>query len=686
VDAPAGTTFYLFGTISDGVGTDDDYTATTLYANVPPTVTLDDPPPGVTVSLGDVYTITWTDSDPDSNAVIYLYWDTDTAWGNGTEGTDWDIITTGLWEDDPNEYGWAVDAPAGSDYYFRAFIHDGPTSDADYTSVSVHVNAAPSITPTEIAPGTQCYQGRTYTITWTDSDPDDDAEISLYWDTDTSSANNTSGDEGTTWGTIAAGISEDDPGDSYDWQVDAPAPGQYHLWFSIADGYATDSEVTANTIEVLESVVVFATHTHDDGVVVRLFDSDPGNGVPSSATVAWSWTEFVWGQTDVVVDAGYVGDQLVNLIMLFGDGTNTADLGIEVTGNAGLTSLIDARTNPQPLGFLVSDGYVGTVSLGAGITGAVLDSGQPPTAIYSGDYVRTVIAKGDVDGNLVVGGNLTLLQVLGGDLNGDVTLTGSNVGTVMAIAMGGQGGSIAGDITTNGNVSTVMAIGGGISGSIRAPTGKVGTVMAINGAITSPTIYGQAGVNLVQAINGGVASSITSGTSLGTVMAIDGDLDLSGGRSISAGSTINALMAINGDILGDGVTSPDIYVGNGNLWSLQAVGGGMQNVWVDVNGAGPSSGRLSSVYVGGSVSNSFFETGGPLSSLFALGDFTNSSVQAGSLSVVYVRGTISEDSSDGDEDEIHADTGSYFVIDSTKFAQITSAVSESFAGVTASAG
>ncbi len=60
-------------------------------------------------------------------------------------------------------------------------------------------------------------------------------------------------------------------------------------------------------------------------------------------------------------------------------------------------------------------------------------------------------------------------------------------------------------------------------------------------------------------------------------------------------------MAINGDILGDGTASPDIYVGNGNLWSLQAVGGGMQSVWVDVNGTGPSSGGLSSVYVGGSL-------------------------------------------------------------------------------------
>jgi len=411
----------------------------------------------------------------------------------------------------------------------------------------------------------------------------------------------------------------------------------------------------------VESFAVIEEHTYDDGFVMTVYDIDPSNGVPSSDIVAWSCGEFRWGETELVVDAGYVGDRIISLIMLFGDGTDTADLGVEVTGNAGLASLIDARTNPEPLGFLASDGYVGTVSLGAGITGAVLDAGQEPTAIYSGDYVQTVIAKGDVDGNLVAGGDLTLLQVLGGDLNGDVTLTGSNLGTV-------------------------MAIGGGISGSIQAPTGSVGTVMAINGAITSPTIYGQTGVNLVQAIGGGVASSIASGASLGTVMAINGNLDVSGGRSISAGGTINALMAINGNIIGDGLGSPDISVGNGNLSSLLAVGGGMQSVWVDVNGSGASSGRLSSVYVGESVTNSLFEADGLLSSLFSLGDFTNSSVQAGSLSVVYMGGTISEDSSDEDTDAIHADTGSYFVIDSTKFAQITPTVSESFAGVTASAG
>ena len=40
-----------------------------------------------------------------------------------------------------------------------------------------------------------------------------------------------------------------------------------------------------------------------------------------------------------------------------------------------------------------------------------------------------------------------------------------------------------------------------------------------------------------------------------------------------------------------------------------------------------------------------------------LGSFTNSSVQADSLSVAYVRGTISEDGTEGDTDEIHAREG-----------------------------
>jgi len=234
----------------------------------------------------------------------------------------------------------------------------------------------------------------------------------------------------------------------------------------------------------------------------------------------------------------------------------------------------------------------------------------------------------DLNGTVEIDGDLNVLQVLGGDVNGDVMLTGSRIGTVMAqpkyVDGGWVGGSIRGDIIADGDIGGVYALRGGVSGSVQSAAGRIGTVLAIGG-----------------------------------------DVDLTGGKTISAGTGINAILAINGNILGDGAGSPDIYVDDGSLWSLQAVGGGMQNVWVDVNGASPLAGRLGSVSVGGSVSNSLFEAQGLLSSLLAQGDFTNSSVRAGSLSVVHVGGTISEDATDGDTDEIRAYEGTFFARDDT---------------------
>ena len=54
--------------------------------------------------------------------------------------------------------------------------------------------------------------------------------------------------------------------------------------------------------------------------------------------------------------------------------------------------------------------------------------------------------------------------------------------------------------------------------------------------------------------------------------------------------------------------------------------------------------------------------------------------------MVYVRGTISQDGADGDTDLIHANAGSYFVIDSTTFTQITPTTADTFGGLTASVG
>ena len=67
----------------------------------------------------------------------------------------------------------------------------------------------------------------TYTIRWTDEDPDSNAKISLFYD------NDPEGCDGTT---ITTGISEDDETDSYVWDLTGLPTGIYWIYAIIDDG------------------------------------------------------------------------------------------------------------------------------------------------------------------------------------------------------------------------------------------------------------------------------------------------------------------------------------------------------------------------------------------------------------------------------------------------------------------
>ncbi|MBN1341966.1 MAG: FG-GAP repeat protein [Phycisphaerae bacterium] len=53
--------------------------------NTPPTMTITQPSQGLTISQGDRFTICWTDSDPDDNAVISIFLDPDSVPNSGNE-------------------------------------------------------------------------------------------------------------------------------------------------------------------------------------------------------------------------------------------------------------------------------------------------------------------------------------------------------------------------------------------------------------------------------------------------------------------------------------------------------------------------------------------------------------------------------------------------------------------------
>ena len=109
--------------------------------------------------------------------------------------------------------GCGDDEGQGNQNHGNQNERDGGTTVAPQIAVT-----APS------ANGAQADQS--FTITWTDDDPDSDAVIALYYDIDDS------GQDGVL---IASNISEDDETDSYRWNCSAVPEGSYYLYAKIED-------------------------------------------------------------------------------------------------------------------------------------------------------------------------------------------------------------------------------------------------------------------------------------------------------------------------------------------------------------------------------------------------------------------------------------------------------------------
>jgi len=400
-----------------------------------------------------------------------------------------------------------------------------------------------------------------------------------------------------------------------------------------------------------------------DGATVSFYDAEPSDEA-IDPVIAWSRAEFVRGVTDIFVNPGRIGDGIINSITLYGTGAETADLGIVVEDNNGLLKFVDRRTGTPPLGFLVSEGYVKSVNLKAGIAGADLDGftteggwtlpddidgdGSPGdlTGFYSPEYLRSLTARGDLDGDVVAGGDLKALQVMGGDLNGDVVLTASDIGRVTVRALYNRagaewlGGSIRGDIRASGNIGSILAVGGDITGDVTSTEGMVRNVTA-RSVLNRPT----------KTLRGG---------------AMSGDL--------TAGAGLTRLF-VGSDLSGDVSVT-------GNLGSV-TVRGSILESSIDVTSSVFSPGGWGVLSVLGDVENATFSSDAFLKRVSVRGDFANTSIEAATLGRVLVRGTISEDYADEDEDVIHALEGSFFVRDADEHAWITATEDGNFGGVNA---
>jgi len=106
--------------------------------NAPPQITIQQPASDLLTNLASMV-IQWEDSDPDSNANIALYYDTDNT---GEDGT---LIIEGLNEDPdgPDDtYTWDISSLEGT-YYIYATITDGETSILAYSAGTVTIDRTP---------------------------------------------------------------------------------------------------------------------------------------------------------------------------------------------------------------------------------------------------------------------------------------------------------------------------------------------------------------------------------------------------------------------------------------------------------------------------------------------------------------------------------------------------------------
>ena len=139
--SPTETTTYTITATGPGGTATDSATVTVLY---PPSITIVEPD-GVDDTADCSFTIQWSDDDPDDNATISLYYDTDNS---GEDGT---LIVSGLSEDPDgtdDQYQWDTTSIAEADYYVYAVIDDGVNDPVvDYSEGVLNIN---HIIPDEI--------------------------------------------------------------------------------------------------------------------------------------------------------------------------------------------------------------------------------------------------------------------------------------------------------------------------------------------------------------------------------------------------------------------------------------------------------------------------------------------------------------------------------------------------------
>ena len=269
---PDATTTYTLTAANDYGSVIETATVTVL---VPPAITIVEPN-GLNDIADASFTIQWEDEDPDSDATISLYYDTDNT------GADGILIALGLFEDPDgadDQFTWGTSTVMEGDYYIYAVIDDGVTPVVTAYSpgpVTVFHNHPPVFVPVA---DQQVIEEQQLTFIVQANDIDNDPL--------TYSAANLP--DGTSFDTVTR---------TFSWTPAIGQTGSYAPEFTVTDGEATDTitvqitvvphppvvELSASslTIDIGESPTLTWTSSYADTCTI---EPDIGD-VPVNGSVA----------------------------------------------------------------------------------------------------------------------------------------------------------------------------------------------------------------------------------------------------------------------------------------------------------------------------------------------------------------------------------------------------------------
>ncbi|QQS59095.1 hypothetical protein IPN35_05950 [Candidatus Peregrinibacteria bacterium] len=266
--------FTVRGTGVDAVT--ETVTANAIDASKIPSLTITEPAGNDDIADSE-FTIEWTDEDTDDDALISFSYDSDNA------GEDGVLIVENISEDDEtDQYQWDTSGLSEGSYYVYAIIDDGTTVNTVYSQDPVEIirNTSPSLSILE-PDGVGDITDQNFTITWSDADPDDDADIFLYYDT------NDTGADGSSINFIA--LSEDDETDQYAWDTSEIPNGKYFVYAMIDDGvnapvpsYSSGTLTVSHNIPPTLDIVAIDASPNLKTVVIAYTDEDPDDNAPIS--------------------------------------------------------------------------------------------------------------------------------------------------------------------------------------------------------------------------------------------------------------------------------------------------------------------------------------------------------------------------------------------------------------------